>query len=74
MLRGRMKDPDSVRFGDAWQSSDAGTPIACGYYNGKNSFGAYGGSKRFIAGSELLETEEDGIASFESDWLRVCRK
>ena len=43
-----MKDPESARFGhiDANQMSD-GTIVACGWVNGKNSYGGYIGMKPF---------------------------
>lgn len=63
-----MKDPDSARFGRVWGTS-AG--IACGYVNGKNSFGAMTGEQRFIytAGSAEFDSHS---ARFAKHWNTLC--
>jgi hypothetical protein len=43
-----MKDPDSAQFGQVWGMADG---IACGFVNGKNSFGAMTGEQQFISGA-----------------------
>lgn len=44
----RMKDPDSVRFGEMMGArNDKGEITVCGYVNAKNSFGGYVGMSPF---------------------------
>ena len=61
-----MKDPASARFGNVWGMS-AG--LACGFVNGKNSFGAMTGERRFIftpgGGTE-------GADGFSRHWNTLC--
>lgn len=63
-----MKDPDSARFGQVWGMS---TNIACGYVNGKNSFGAMTGEQRFIFAEGQAEFE-DHSSRFAKQWNTLC--
>lgn len=72
-LRKQAKDPDSVQFGEVWEGrTTRGTPIACGTFNAKNSFGAYTGEKRFTAAADIVMIE--GGAVFDEWWQQSCRR
>lgn len=45
-----LKDPTSVMWGKIWIGHVKDKDVACGYFNAKDSFGAYTGSQRFISG------------------------
>ena len=63
-----MKDPSSAQFGRVW---GMGKDIACGYVNGKNSFGALTGEQRFIF--LVGQTEfDDGSSRFAKHWNVIC--
>lgn len=57
-----LKDPDSAKFEDVTlkisEESVDNQPIGyvCGYVNGKNAFGAYAGSVRFVAKTVLYKS------------------
>ena len=73
-VRTAAKDPSSIEFGDVWAGTMAGGMyVACGYFNGKNSFGGYVGMCRFIATSTAVMTDTDADAAFESQWNTTCR-
>jgi hypothetical protein len=63
-----MKDPASAQFGQVW---GMGKDIACGFVNGKNSFGALTGQQRFIF--LVGQTEfDDGSSRFAKHWNTIC--
>ena len=70
-LESSLKDPASVQYKNVGIiAKKAGTKTVCGEYNAKNSFGGYGGFKRFAAptsNSFLLDTNVD----MES-WIKLC--
>lgn len=68
-VEAKLKDPKSAEF----RNQKGG----CGEVNSKNSFGAYTGFKRFIAGGEnMVYIEGDPIlalGAFEEAWDKVCK-
>jgi len=65
----RMKDPESVRFGEVVNRS--GT--VCGYVNAKNSFGGYAGDTAFIFETSSKELLINGqTKSFDKVWNSKC--
>lgn len=69
VLRGRMKDPDSIKF----RSVMATPAIVCGFYNAKNSFGAYAGFEPFVGvrtPSPKLHVYGEG--GFADVWQAKC--
>lgn len=68
-IRYVAKDADSVVFRAVEAKPNS---AVCGEYNGRNSFGALAGFKRFIwkTGNDLLV--EDGKDPFEHAWNRIC--
>lgn len=48
-VKGKLKDPESARFGLMLATRRQGDPIkVCGYVNAKNSFGGYTGNEIFL--------------------------
>ena len=68
----RLKDAESARWGEIFEGKQG--PI-CGSVNAKNSFGAYPGFSRFVAGSgEFVVLESDmAPGEFERLWSSMCR-
>lgn len=65
----RMKDPDSVRFGEVVNRS--GT--VCGYVNAKNSFGGYTGDTAFIFETSSKDLLLHGqTKNFDKVWNDKC--
>lgn len=64
-----MKDPSSAKFGNVWGVT---TGVACGYVNGKNSFGAMTGQQGFIMAGGSVEFE--GAPGFVRHWNTLCVK
>jgi len=62
-----MKDPSSAQFGRVW---GVGTHSACGFVDGKNSFGAKTGEQRFIFVMGAVEFE--GAPGFAHHWNTFC--
>lgn len=65
----KMKDPESVRFGEVVNRS--GT--VCGYVNAKNSYGGYSGEKAFmfdIASKEIFSQGQS--KNFNKLWNAKC--
>ncbi len=62
-----MKDPESVKFRDQIGP--------CGYYNGKNSFGAYTGYKRYIIFQEMNAVEDINVGAEDMNrlWQTACK-
>lgn len=69
MVSGHLKDPESAEFRN--QSG------LCGEVNSKNSFGGYGGYRRFIVANEKMVAFEGGnmdAADFSQVWNQFCNK
>jgi len=62
-----LKDPSSASFGNVW---GMGKDLACGFVNGKNSFGALTGQQRFIFAGGSVEFE--GNPGFARHWNTLC--
>ena len=71
-VRAEVKDPDAVKFGRIWVGKAGNGQVACGYFNGKNSFGAYVGFQRFIAAPHIVVSEEDGSGLIDKMWDESC--
>jgi len=63
-----LKDPSSADFGDVWGMS---ATTACGFINGKNSFGAMAGQTRFIYNFGRVLIEDNGVP-FARTWNKLC--
>lgn len=63
-----MKDPSSVEFGNVWGMS---ATVACGFVNGKDSFGAMTGQTRFILDDGRVSFE-NGERAFARHWNSAC--
>lgn len=65
-LKAYLKDSDSAEI-----RNHKGV---CGEVNSKNSFGGYGGFKRFIASSAIVAIEGENMDSseFQNAWDQVC--
>lgn len=73
LIKGRLKDPDSARFGEDYVSYKIGAPVVCGTVNSRNSFGGYAGAERYIGGGETIGTFLESEASdFDDLWRQVC--
>jgi hypothetical protein len=73
----RLKDPESARFRNLYfHASQPGLMVTCGEVNARNSFGGYGGFKRFIANglpeTSFLETDMKR-AEFDKAWAGLCQ-
>ena len=77
-IRNAAKDPESVQFrGEALHEKTVEGAVACGEYNGKNSFGAYSGFKGFVAVEKTMTLYvEDGVNAkdFAEKWNKLCVK
>ena len=73
-IRHKLKDPDSAVFRRVFFNRADGIPVTCGEVNARNSFGAYMGFQRFVAGGEVLAylEEETGTAEFDIVWAELC--
>jgi hypothetical protein len=78
-----LKDPDSAKFSDSFfnKSNDDGAYTSghvCGHVNGKNSFGAYAGSKRFVVktffGNGVLDVSNPVIDDGRQDYAIGTRE
>lgn len=68
-----VKDPDSVQFRDVrYGNSEKTGPVAYGFLNSKNSFGAYTGFQRFISNGSTSFLEERDSAVVEL-WSHVAK-
>ncbi|WNJ77742.1 hypothetical protein RJE46_13980 [Cedecea neteri] len=63
-----MKDPDSAKFSGEYVS---GKGSVCGYVNGKNSFGAYTGNKKYVVIGTTAYLD-DGGSEFSPLWQENC--
>ncbi|ENV24771.1 MULTISPECIES: zinc-ribbon domain-containing protein [Acinetobacter calcoaceticus/baumannii complex] len=75
-IKNSAKDPSSVQFRNEQYHHDKDYgAIACGEFNGKNSFGAYGGFKGYVAveKDEKLYIEDSVNAKeFPKKWNKFC--
>lgn len=69
MIRVAAKDADSLKFRNEF-TAQAG--IYCGEVNGKNSFGAYAGFKRFIANGKTVLMDDETTKDFGQAWSEFC--
>lgn len=74
-VREKLKDGPAAKFKNVYFCRGSkGVPMSCGYVNGKNSFGAYGGFQRFIsAGKPELTYLETEVSDFSGVWRMFCR-
>lgn len=74
LIRRRMRDPGSASFRDSYVSRSSGSPIVCGYVNGKNGFGGYTGFQRFVSAGSVVQVIELPMKSGEMDelWRNLC--
>lgn len=56
LVRYDMKDPDATKFRNVRLVNYLDGKVVCGEYNGKNSYGAYVGFKRFYGSPDDYET------------------
>ena len=73
-VRERLKDPESAIFRDVYFVNRV-APVACGWFNAKNSFGGYGDWQRFIAAGDqlvVLESDMASTADMTQSWNLVC--
>lgn len=63
-----MKDPSSVQFRNMKVVTRSKGTVVCGEVNGKNSYGAYVGFKKFVAGQNEAHIEESGGRYEEVDY------
>ncbi|MBO3640906.1 hypothetical protein [Acinetobacter soli] len=66
-VKNMLKDPDSVKFKDQIGP--------CGFYNAKNSFGAYTGFKRYVVYEDMNAIEDVTVNSEDMNhlWKTVCK-
>lgn len=66
-----LKDPESARFRSEFVARDG---AVCGFVNAKNSYGGYGGFKRYIVESDrvMLDNGDDESWKMDSHWIDVC--
>lgn len=65
-VRSILKDPDSAKFEFLNEN--------CGTVNSKNSFGGYGGSRRFVSINNIVDLEGYSVSKKEMDalWRKHC--
>lgn len=74
-IRSMMKDPDSAVFTETEGRIKGGMHVACGYVNGKNSFGALAGKAPWLV---IVETKVAMIQSYDNQskfnplWNKYC--
>lgn len=69
-----FKDPSDVQFRRVFIAGKA-LPVLCGEVNGKNSYGAFVGFRRFYATGKGVLTEVEPVRDtfvFDSMWPRMC--
>lgn len=73
LIRSVLKDPDSAKFADDRQSA-RGANVWCGTVNAKNSFGGYGGPKRYIVflADRDFNVESASDDRFAGRWRLYC--
>lgn len=68
LVRARLKDPKSARFGDAIISDAA----VCSTVNAKNGFGGYSGAQEFIVIEGKAFMREDAPEKWAQMWAQAC--
>jgi hypothetical protein len=71
-----LKDPASAQWRGLYISGSK-MPALCGEINGKNSYGAYIGFRRFYATTEILLTEIENPRDnfvFNGMWPKICNE
>lgn len=72
-LTKNFKDPESARFRNVFVSQ-IDVPIVCGEVNGKNSYGAYTGYKKYYAtDTENFAGLDDNSSEFFFIWNNYCQ-
>jgi hypothetical protein len=75
LIKNQAKDEDSLKFKHIHtrKTKEFGE-VACGYVNGKNSYGGYTGYKRFISNTKTLfiEGHNDSSIPFRKMWAKAC--
>jgi predicted nucleic acid-binding Zn ribbon protein len=69
LIRMNSKDADSLKLKNEFTAKPG---MYCGEVNGKNSFGAYSGFRRFIAQGTTLLIDETGTDTFNQAWQKFC--
>lgn len=73
-MKAKLKDPDSAQFRNQFIGA---SKAPCGEVNSKNSFGGYGGFRRYVVASkEVVAIEGDNMdqSEFAKVWSTVCKK
>ena len=73
VIRSISKDADALKFRNEFDSPTV-PGIKCGEVNGKNSFGAYTGFKRFIVQRNKALLDDGTLPKFNQGWLDLCTK
>ncbi|WP_333668832.1 hypothetical protein [Acinetobacter guillouiae] len=77
LIKNSAKDKDSLKFRNIItnKTTEFGL-VACGEFNGRNSFGAMTGYKRFISGGQTLfiDGANDTTIPFSEMWIKACAK
>jgi RNA polymerase subunit RPABC4/transcription elongation factor Spt4 len=74
VIKNSSKDADSLQFRNEFTSNyEVGGSAACGEVNGKNSFGALTGFKRFIVTGQTSMIETPDMQMFDGAWKQFCR-
>lgn len=78
LVKGMMKDPDSVQFRNVYftRRNQLGVPMVCGYVNSKNALGGYTGFQGFLSGGTRETTfveEQMARSEFNKAWNAFCR-
>lgn len=73
VIRSISKDADALKFRNEFDSPTV-PGIKCGEVNGKNSFGAYTGFKRFIVQRNKALVDDGTLPKFNQGWLDLCTK
>jgi len=70
-VKDALKDPDSAKFRSEFVARDG---AVCGFVNAKNSYGGYGGFRRYIVEPDRVMLDGDGDDSWKMDshWYDVC--
>jgi hypothetical protein len=69
-----LKDPYSAVYENITLGKAAdGSPVVCGTVNAKNSYGAYGGRKRFYYVKNISEIDEGKGGPFTIVYEALCK-
>lgn len=70
-----FKDPSSVQWRNLFVSDNGLRVALCGELNGKNSYGAYVGFRRFVSSADLETVQienPDSSSWFHAKWSKLC--